>query len=69
MSKLKIAWKKDIIVEYYNQSLNISYQRYENDKEYNNRLKSLNFQLEYLKKEIQELKAELDILQSNSDII
>lgn len=39
--------EKYIIVEYYNQSLNISYQQYENDKEYNNRLKSLNFQLEY----------------------
>lgn len=61
--------EKDIIVEYYNQSLNISYQRYENDNEYNNRLKSLNFRLEKLKEEIQESKTELDIIQSNSDII
>lgn len=61
--------EKDIIVEYYNQSLNISYQRYENDNEYNNRLKSLNFHLERLKEEIQESKTELDIIQSNSDII
>ena len=60
--------EKDIIVEYYNQSLNISYQRYENDNEYNNRLKSLNFRLEKLKEEIQESKTELDILQSNYEI-